>query len=206
MLHQLPKQVNSYKFEKKDVKNLLLFLKDYGNVTTDDLLTLLIEKVDIEVGDLLQFVIDHTKQEHLINFLIEHGSLIVLSGDTDLFNRVVSKCAHPNPISQPTEKKKYTQVDHVKRQTEKYSVQAVLLKLLDEGIDPDSQRKGNWKVNAVNKAAFKLNIAYMYNDGCNRLWRVTDYGKSIGCTQYTNASVYFSQEAYDLIKSYFLNP
>lgn len=151
-----------------------------------------------QIKELLNFSINTLTENNAVEFLEKFGTLLIVSNHSEGLSKVT------NPIKSYQEKHNQHHVickeDKIKRTKKQFTIEDVLNKLLDEGIDPDPTKSGNLKKNILNKISSVLGI--VYTNG--KVWKTTKKGKELGCTN-MNASVLYSQIAYEQIKEFILN-
>jgi hypothetical protein len=106
---------------------------------------------------------------------------------------------------QPTheEKPKFAVDTDYRQNTIKYNVQDVLNNLVKDGVVP----RGSFSKSEINNVAYDLYlITFKYcGNGRQKQWMPTPEGQKCGITQRTFTSVYYSLEAYEIIKNHLLN-
>lgn len=155
------------------------------------------------VSELLEYCEGKLTTSECIPFLQKFSNLIVVTQNADMITRILAKSQTVEPIVASVEESVSSPcVNDYKRTEAIFSVEDVLMKLLDEGVDPKPNYDTTMKKNSINKVSKKLGFSV---HDCTR-WQVTDEGRKIGCDNKNAQSVMFSQQAYEKIKDYFLNP
>lgn len=99
------------------------------------------------------------------------------------------------------ENQNFTVDTNYRQNTVKMTLQDVLNTLVKDGVIP----VGGMSKRDINDTAFKLGLIEYTHSFRNKLWKPSEKGESIGVKTKNNCSVYYSLEAYEMIKSHLLS-